>query len=249
MSEEICFGFPQLWEKAYKAHDEVYRAIAELTRVAAELLAATQDSKQDQVQVMSALTRVISDSMNDVLILAGNRRGTGAMKLARGMYEISTIAEYLKKNPSETGAYLDFVHVSSWRHLQRLERNSPGAVPPDLMRDTETEYNRVNGRFTDLRNRVRLNWTDKTIKKMAEDIDQVDRYEAVYSVSSELHHMNAMGLLGHELDWISEALKVAHASFLGTVRMLHSVSGAGELTVKVNTAASRYSSAWKQVTP
>src|SRR5260370_19017838 len=195
---------------------------------------------------MSALTQVASGSMNDVLILAGNESGTGAMKLARGMFEIYTIAEYLAKNPLEINAYLDFAIVNSWRHLQRLERNSPGTVPSDLMTDTEAEYNRVKGQFTDARNRVRLNWTEKSIKKMAGDIGHLDRYETVYSVAAELHHMNAAGLLGHELDWISEALKVAHASLLRTVYMLFSVAGASAVKDKIKAAQADFEKLWKQ---
>ncbi len=66
MSEEYAFGFPRLWEKAYKTHEEVYRVIDRLTELAAELLTATQGSKQEIQQVMSALTQVASGSMNDV---------------------------------------------------------------------------------------------------------------------------------------------------------------------------------------
>jgi hypothetical protein len=50
---------------------------------------------------MRALTSINVTSMSDVLILTGNGRGTGAMKVARSMYEVSVTAEYLEKNPNE----------------------------------------------------------------------------------------------------------------------------------------------------
>jgi hypothetical protein len=244
MAEEIAFGFPSLWAKEYSAHKTVYQAIDRLTLVANELVATTKGSADENVKLMSSLTIIVSGSMKDVLILAGNQRGMGAIKLARGMYEISTLAEYLQQNPSEVERYLDFTFVSSWRNLQKLERDSPGKVPPDLMRDSEVEFNRVKVQFTDARGRVDWKWSDKSIKGMAESTGHLDRYEYVYSITSEIHHMSAFGLLAHELDWISEALKIGHSSFLATGLMLLKVSNNSGLADKVNDAAREYAQIW-----
>ncbi len=245
MTEEIDFGFPSLWAKEYAEHKSVYQAINHLTLVANELVTATKDSTDERVQLMSSLTMIVGDSMNDVLILAGNQRGMGAIKLARGMYELSTLAEYLQQNPSEVKLYLDFAFVSSWRNLQRLERDSPGKVPPDLMRDSEAEFKRVKGQFTDAKGRVSWKWSDKSIRDMAESTGHLTRYEYVYSIASEIHHMSAFGLLAHEQDWISEALKIAHSSFLVAALMLSKVSNASGLAIKVNEAAREYAGIWE----
>jgi hypothetical protein len=37
--------------------------------------------------------------MVDAVFLSGNRRGVGAMKIARGMFEIHVIAEYFGEEP------------------------------------------------------------------------------------------------------------------------------------------------------
>jgi len=70
-----------------------------------------------------------------------------AMKVARSLFEISITAEYLEKNPAETDLYLDFAHVIAWKHLQDLERKSPGKVPPEHKRESEIQYNRVKAKF------------------------------------------------------------------------------------------------------
>src|SRR5260370_36841501 len=49
VSDEYVCGFPHLWAKAYKKHGEVYRAIDDLTRLAAELLTATTRRTEDIV--------------------------------------------------------------------------------------------------------------------------------------------------------------------------------------------------------
>lgn len=244
MTEEIAFGFPSLWPKQYAAHKSVYQAIDKLTRVANELVTATKDSTDEKVQVMASLTKVVSDSMNDVLILTGNQRGMGAVKIARGMYEISTLAEYLQQNPSEMKRYLDFAFVASWRFLHKLERDSPGKVPADLMRDTDAEYDRIKAQFTDAKGRVSWKWTDKTIKELAESTGHVARYEYVYSILSETHHMSAFGLLAHELDWVTEALKIGHSSFLATELAFAKISNIASLTTKVNDVANDYATLW-----
>jgi hypothetical protein len=61
------------------------------------LIKATQDDKSDLVEVLRALTSVNDAGMTDVVILTGNQRGVGAMKVARSMFEVSITAEYLGK--------------------------------------------------------------------------------------------------------------------------------------------------------
>jgi hypothetical protein len=95
------FAFPNLWDVAYKNHIDVYRAIDKVQLVGNELIAATKGSTVELVQLMRALTSINVTSMSDVLILTGNGRGTGAIKVARSMYEVSVTAEYLEKNPNE----------------------------------------------------------------------------------------------------------------------------------------------------
>ncbi len=99
------------------------------------------------MEVLRALTSVNNDSMIDVIILAGNRRGAGAMKVARSIFEVSITAEYLAENPAETDLFLDFAHVVAWRHLKGFERMNPGKVPAEHKREAEAEYNRVKGKF------------------------------------------------------------------------------------------------------
>ena len=188
-----------------------------------DLVAATKDSGQELVQVLIALTQICSESMFDVLLLAGNKRGAGAMKIARGMFEVSVISGYLAKNPNEVDDYLNFGVVESWRHLQAVEKNNPGHVPPELMKEAAVEYDRVKPQFSNARGRVQPRWADKTIRQMAEEVGLLNIYEIAYCAASELHHMPLTGIIGHELDWLREALDVAHGSLLRTVVSLYNV--------------------------
>src|SRR5271165_325656 len=94
---KAVFGIPSVWDSTFETHENIFRAIEDLRTIARDLVAATKDSTKELVQVEGALTQVCSESMFDVLLLAGNQRGTGAMKIARGMFEISVISSYLEK--------------------------------------------------------------------------------------------------------------------------------------------------------
>lgn len=215
------FGKPAIWDSIFKEHEQVFRAIEDLRTTTRELVAATRDSKEELVQVVNALAQISSESVFDVLLLAGNGRGLGAMKIARGMFEISVISAYLAKNPSEVDAYLDFGVVEAWNHVQRVENHDPGHTPPDLKKDAEDAYNKVKSKFSNSSGRVQQRWINKTIKQMATEIGRLNIYDTAYGLASELHHMPISGIIGHELDWTREALFVAHGSLLETVASLY----------------------------
>jgi hypothetical protein len=216
------FGFPILWDEAFKKHADVYQAIDKVQLVANELIAATKSSTVELVQLMRALTSINVNSMSDVLILVGNGRGTGAMKIARSMYEVSVTSEYLENNPNEADLYLDFAHVIAWRQLLFAEKSSLGKVTPELKREAEAEYNRIKGKF-EKNGRIRNSWSEKSVKKMAEEVGKGDLYELVYGLSSMLHHVSVGGLIGHEMNWDAEALRIGHGALLQTVATLYNV--------------------------
>ena len=83
----VVFGLPAVWNESFQSHADVYHALDKVQLVADDLIKATQDDELDLVEVLRALTSVNNASMTDVIILTGNRRGAGAMKVARSMFE------------------------------------------------------------------------------------------------------------------------------------------------------------------
>jgi hypothetical protein len=110
------FGTSSVWNSTFESHETSFRDIEDLRSIAKDSVAATKDSTQELVKVERAPTEICSESMFDVLLLAGNQRGAGAMKIARGMFEISVTSEYLEKNPTDVHDYMDFSAVEAWRH-------------------------------------------------------------------------------------------------------------------------------------
>jgi len=99
--------------------------------------------------------------MQDVVILIGNRRGAGAMKLARSMVEVAITALYLERNPPEVGIFLDFAHVFSLNYLQQSENDNPGSVAPQLRAQAEIEYNDTLGPSDLGKGMIEVSWERK----------------------------------------------------------------------------------------
>ena len=216
------FAFPDLWDAAYKKHADIFQAIDKVQLVAHDLITATKDSTVELVQLMRALTAINVNSMSDAVILVGNGRGAGAIKVARSMYEVSVTAEYLENNPNEADLFLDFAHVIGWRQLLLVEKTSLGKVTPEVKREGEAQYNRIKGKV-EKNGHVRYGWSEKSVKKMADEIGKSDLYELVYGLSSMLHHVNIGGLIGHEMNWDAEALRIGHEALLQTVATHYNV--------------------------
>lgn len=92
-SPTAVFAFPDFWDVAYKKYADVYIAIDKLQFVANELIGLTNGSGMEPVQLMRALASINNAGMSDVIVLTGNGRGPGAMKVARSMFEVSITAE------------------------------------------------------------------------------------------------------------------------------------------------------------
>jgi hypothetical protein len=216
------FGFPDLWGKSYSDHEHFYQVIARSSDVAAEIITSTAEDKREAVTALGSLASVNLGSMQDVVILIGNRRGAGAMKLARSMVEVAITALYLEKNPAEVGLFLDFAHVYSWNYLQQLEIDNPGSVEPQLKAQAEFEYNRVKSRFSNSKGKVRNTWSTKTMREMADEVGFLEHYKTAYRLGSDLLHAGIAGLISHELDWDLEALVSCpgdYVSFDSTLRI------------------------------
>lgn len=235
------FGFPGVWHEVFKSYEQIFRAVDKLTELTGKVIDATAGCQEDVQQVLRALTQVNSGGMNDVLILAGNKRGSGAMKVARSMFEVSITAEYLEKNPKASHDYLDFTYVLVWRWVQ----NSPGKLTASEMQRSEAEYNRVKARFTNSKGRVQNNWSTRSLKEMADAVGRTALYEVMYRAGSMLHHVNPLGLIGHEADWIAEGLRIAHGSLLQTACSLYNVSDRSEFASDFRVLTSEFTEVWK----
>ena len=172
--------------------------LAKLVALMNEMLDVADKKRNGELELsVTCLTRMTGFGMNDVMILCGNGSGVGAIKIGRGMFETSLLAEYLRRNPNEVSDYVDFGPVLAWRRLQTLRGKKRQGMAPEMVKQLEDEYNSVKGRFLNSKGNVRSQWTTKKISQMAEELGRSDQYALVYGLACSLHHANFEGLMGH----------------------------------------------------
>ena len=234
----VTFGSPEFWGEVYAAFAPQLQAIKAIEPLAADMFEAGDSQASQPVQiVVKLLVRIVADSLNDVLILAGNGSGLGAMKIARGMFEAAVIAEYLKHNPKEVEDYREYGYIARWNRYQKLLKSAPqhaAAISAEVARDITENYNRVVSRFT--RNgQVRNRWHRKSIQQMAKEIGRGEQYDTPYGLAASVHHSSFEGMATHldgndqgvqfvdrpSLAWVAQALISAHVYVLQALETLN----------------------------
>jgi hypothetical protein len=256
--EIVSFGFEDFWPQASKEYADVFPVLSKLVDLMNELLAAADMKRNGELELsVSCLTRMTGFGMNDVMLLCGNGSGIGAMKIVRGMFETSLIAEYLRRNPSEVSDYVEFGPVLAWRRLQTLPEKELKSLTAEEVKELEGEYNSVRARFTNSKGKLRNQWTTKSFGQMSEELGRSDQYDLVYGVACSLHHANFEGLMGHcdrrdgklKMDgppsfaWTGAALIAAHTYLLFALDTLNECIQLG-FDEKLKAASKDFDAVW-----
>jgi hypothetical protein len=243
IDETMSFGCREFWPLAHKEHAHMLSLVSGLTVLLNEMLDAS-DKKQRGERELAVyyLTRITGFGMNDVRLLCGNGSGIGAMKIVRGMFETSLLAEYLRRNPNEVSDYVDFGRVLMWRRFQQLKGKKRQSVTSERAKELEDQYNSAKDRFRNRNGQIRNQWTTKTIFDMVKELDVTSKdaswpaqYELIYGLACSLHHANFEGMTGHfemkdgrlktdgppSLAWTDVALISAHLYLLLALKTLN----------------------------
>jgi hypothetical protein len=183
VNSNIVLGSPDFWTKVHDANKEAFSAFERIENLANEAFSeADKKAEKDYEKAVYILTRITLFGLNDVILLAGNGSGAGAMKIVRSMFESSALAEYLRLNPNEAPDYIDFGKVIEWKRYQWSLSNTPKVAqnyPPGLAKQVEDRFNQVKSRFTDSKGKIRRDWTSKSISEIAKAIGRTKEYELV----------------------------------------------------------------------
>jgi uncharacterized protein DUF5677 len=259
----IDFGFPEFWPVVYKAYETPFHALTNLANLASEMMpVADKNAKESVEKTVHVLTRLTAFGLNDAILLCGNGCGTGAMKIVRGMFESSALAEYLRRTPKEVDDYIDFGRVLAWRRYHWLLTRNPKAAQrfaPEKVIEIEDEYNRVKGRFMSKKGIVRHQWSLKGMGQIAKEIGRTDQYELIYSLCSSMNHANFEGVLGYvemkdgdvtmdgppTMAWVGAALICAHTYLLFALNTLNECCKLG-FDDKIQAASQEFNNVWKE---
>jgi hypothetical protein len=166
-------------------------------------------------------------TMTEVITLAGNGLGQGAMKCMRTLLETSINTEYLRLNPVEFDDYKEWYWVERFKQMESLRENSPDTFKcfdPTVVADVAQNMNRVRLRFTRKDGTLRRTWCVQDLAKRAVITGHYETYRMVNADASGFIHGSMHALVRyfdsdkdvHRIDvppslkWIAQSLSSSH---------------------------------------
>jgi hypothetical protein len=145
------------------------------------------------------LARLAIDEFSEMLVLASNGFGLGALKLLRSMYEKVVTSAYVAQHPEVSRSFVDstWTHKwSLWRRLRKLHPSAESGIDPRLIADLESNAAEAQSRLnesicTKCKQIVSVHaWTKVTLLTMAEDVGTSlsDLYAVAYQVPTSVAH-------------------------------------------------------------
>jgi Family of unknown function (DUF5677) len=200
----IVFGHPEFGPRVVEQFPKVF----EVLRQANDALISLTDRGYDDISPLQRsilnLASYVGISAVEAITLIGNGLGLGAMKVLRGMLEGTINAEFLRLNPAELENYLDWGWVEQHKHHEFIRDRRADLftfIPPEILEQTEREWNRVRNRFEfqDRRGRLRLrdSWTPLNLADRADRANLIEQYRHIYPLGSKLMHATVSGLSMH----------------------------------------------------
>lgn len=152
MEAKDCFGRPALCARFIAEHPKFVTNLASLYQTMNKVFVREGAGVEAADTLLFFMGRKCCEDFLEILLLAANGYGTGALKLLRSLFENAVTAAYLSSHPDEVERFLDF-HII---HMHRLYDNLKkmvgedafkAAVPAEVIRINEEEYKRVKPIF------------------------------------------------------------------------------------------------------
>lgn len=167
----LSAGSPAEWADFEKRHPVFREALARLKGTLETAFLRTVDADDLAKFTVFGLGRLAVEDFFEILLLAVNGYGFGALKLLRPLYERVVTAVYLMRHPAEARDFVDFAYVNQLlRHAMESGVDVAKYVTSSQLGQLEAEYQRVRDRFR------RDYWSDKNVKVQADEIGLGDLY-------------------------------------------------------------------------
>lgn len=228
----ITVGFPEFHETVVQSHPLFFETIPALQKVLNELtLGEAHGSIPAEHHLILNLGILAGVSMMEIVLLAVNGFGPGAMKATRSLLEAAITAEYLRLHPGHYEDFTEFYHVEKFKEIAFLKEYLPDAyasLEPELVQSIEAEMNRVRDHFGN-----RHSWCKHNLAEQAKQSDYLHSYRLVQPIGSGFVHVGPYGMqrrfdkedqfridVPPSLNWVEQSLVSGHVLGLGMVRTL-----------------------------
>ncbi len=141
MDEQVVFGFQEQWEAFHERNREFFARFPNLRAAFEACFLRTLYASKPEERVIFALGRLCCEDFYEIILMAGNGYGVGALKLLRGLYERAVTMAYLADHPGETDKFLNYFPVAQKKLLRAIQETiGPDVIPAEAADRTEQQY-------------------------------------------------------------------------------------------------------------
>jgi hypothetical protein len=184
-------------------HDSFFDRFPNLRKMIDAVFVRQFSGSEPADRVVFSLGRLCVEDFMEILVLAGNAYGIGALKILRGMYERAVTAWYLHLNPEQTEDYLDFFWVSQHRLARAVaDTFGEGILPRNKLEETERMYQQVRHRFLVTAcgkcgtKQLNYTWTKLDFVSLARRVGSIGQFVVpAYYIPTEHAHSTVRAIL------------------------------------------------------
>jgi len=226
------FGHPAFSAQVVAEFSKFFEVAPRLTGSLNDLTGRQFQNPEAHHRVVLNLGLLTGVSAVELVTLAANGMGLGAMKILRTIMESAINAEYIRRNPTECDFYLEWFWVEQNKLLTYVQLHAQHLLPqltPQEITRVQTEFQRVRPLFlkasgTDLRS----SWCSLDLGARAAVTDFAEAFRIINPVSSQLIHGTMLGMSQHfdinkdahrisvppTMDYVAQALIGCHMCVL-----------------------------------
>jgi hypothetical protein len=194
----VGFGQPDEWRHFINSHPLRIPAIQNALATAEKVFLRTIASDKPSDRVGFYLGRICVEDFNEILLLAGNGNGIGALKVLRGMFERAVTSAYVLQNPGEAERFLDYHKVHKYKaynHAKKLGAFGP-KISDETVKQIQDEFSAVKANYMEEicvpcgKKRLMSTWTKLDTASMAHKVGKGYEdiyYDAFYQPTLQVH--------------------------------------------------------------
>ena len=173
----------------------------------------------------------------ELVTLAGNGFGFGAMKIARTVMEGAINSEYLRRFPNQCELYLNWHWIEEHKLVVWIREHAPNLlneISPEQMARSEREFERVQPQYRRANGELRGSWCSLDLASRAAATGLSGTYKLINPIASALIHGSFGGLARHfdvnadrnrislppSIEYCADALSGGHRCMISTVGTL-----------------------------
>jgi hypothetical protein len=231
------FGNPTYWQQVHDAFPKFFEVVPRFTDSLNDITSRAHPDPEPYQRVILNLGILTGVSMWELVTLAANGFGQGAMKIARTVMEAAINAEYIRRFPAECDFYLNWHWIEQYRLLAYVREHAKELLPElsaEEIERVESEYPKQRPKFETRSGDVRRSWCSTDLGTRAAKTDFAEAFRLINPISSQLIHGTFGGLSRHfdlktdehrisippSMEYCAEALVGGHTCILKMIETL-----------------------------